>query len=291
MGREAASSPPRASANCLASSMFFCSLIPRPTATMISAWVRSTACLASLKTSCGLLRTTPSAMSTLHGLDRRGARAGFGLVAAESSVLESHKPGGIAGETDVGGELALEHLPGEEQLVAFFLIANAVADDGATHGGRELGNEIAHLIGVRHEHEPRLLVGDELFERSRRRRRGCRGRASAIRARRPCESFLPAISWASGRTLAPSTAASSVQPVSAARAWPAARISQVTRLSFPSRCSAMTRMVSGINSRGLGIRESDYSTRTSLRSFSTSFLATSAGGPSRNSVFLVFWGT
>ena len=39
MGRDAASSPPSASANCLASSIFFCSLIPRPTETMISAWV------------------------------------------------------------------------------------------------------------------------------------------------------------------------------------------------------------------------------------------------------------
>jgi hypothetical protein len=44
-------------------SIFFCS-DPAPEGTMISACIESTACLASLKTSCGLFRTTPSPMLT-----------------------------------------------------------------------------------------------------------------------------------------------------------------------------------------------------------------------------------
>ena len=73
--------------------------------------------------------------------------------------------GASPSEADVGGELALEHLAGEEQLAVFVLEADAVADDGASHGGGELGDEVAHLIGVRHQHQLRLLRGEELFER------------------------------------------------------------------------------------------------------------------------------
>ena len=243
MGREAASSPPRASANCLAISMFFCSLIPRPTETMISACVRSTACLASLKTSCGLLRMTPSAISTADGFDRSGAGASFDFVSAKCSVLESHEPRGVAGEADVGGELALEHLAGEEQLVAIFFVADAVADGGASHRGREFGDEVAHLIGVRHQHQLGLLGGDELFER------GGEGVGSVgLELRRLDRVNLGDFScarlrWRELRLPRPTTAASSVQPVSAARAWPAVRVSQETRFSLPSRCSTMTRIV------------------------------------------------
>ena len=54
-------------------------------------------------------------------------------------------------------ELALKHLAREDELVAFFLIADRIADDGAFHRGRQLGNEVAHLVGVRHQDELRLL--------------------------------------------------------------------------------------------------------------------------------------
>ena len=123
MGREAASSPPNASANCLAISMFFCSLIPRPTATMISAWVRSTACLASLKTSCGLLRTTPSAIFTFT-VSTGAALAPLRLYLRgrlRSGKLRTMERGGKA---DVSRQFALEHLACEQELVGFLLEAN-----------------------------------------------------------------------------------------------------------------------------------------------------------------------
>ena len=41
---------------------------------------------------------------------------------------------------------------------AFLVLeADAVADDGASHGRRELGNEVAHLVGMRHQHQLRLF--------------------------------------------------------------------------------------------------------------------------------------
>src|SRR5208282_5136716 len=56
IGREAAISPPRALATASASGIFSGALMPRPTATMSGAWVRSTADFASLKRSRGLVR-------------------------------------------------------------------------------------------------------------------------------------------------------------------------------------------------------------------------------------------
>src|SRR5208282_2714111 len=75
----------------------------------------------------------------------------------------------------VGRELALEHLPHEQQLVSFLLIAGAVADQRPSQRGRELGRKVAHLIGVRHEHQRGLLVSDERLERGYERIRRVRG--------------------------------------------------------------------------------------------------------------------
>src|SRR6266849_4394770 len=95
MGRDAASSPPSSLASFSASGIFSGALIPRPTATMIGACVKSTACLASRNSSSGLERREP----------RRRAL-----------------------ERDVRGGLALKHLPDEDQPAAFIAIANAVGD-------------------------------------------------------------------------------------------------------------------------------------------------------------------
>src|ERR1700730_9155959 len=62
-------------------------------------------------------------------------------------------------------------------------------------------------------------------------------------------TFLAATSRASSATLAPTTAASRVQPVAAAMAWAAVMVSRETRFSLPSRCSMTTRIVSGIRNQ------------------------------------------
>ena len=123
---------------------------------MISACVRSTACLASLKTSCGLLRITAVGNFDIHSLNRSGARPGLSLVPSECPVLKCDEPRSIAGEAHICRQLALEHLPREYQLAALVLESNAVADHGASHSGCQLGHKIAHLISVRHQHEFRL---------------------------------------------------------------------------------------------------------------------------------------
>ena len=57
-----------------------------------------------------------------------------------------------------------------------------------------------------------------------------------------------ATSAATDAMLLPITAASTVQPVCLASACAPARVSKETRFSLPSRCSAITRIVSAISS-------------------------------------------
>src|SRR5580698_10006215 len=100
----------------------------------------------------------------IHGFDGSCTCACFSLISAERSVLECDEPGSIGSEADVGSELALKHLAGEDELSAFAFEADAIADDGASHGSRKLGNKVADLVGVRHQDELRLLGFEELLE-------------------------------------------------------------------------------------------------------------------------------
>ena len=178
-------SPPSASANCLAISIFFCSLMPRPTATMISACVRSTACLASLKDFRRFVADHAIRDVDGHRLDRSCAGAGFGLVAAKCAVLEGGEPWASLVKLTSAASFALKHLASEDELAAFVLESDAVANNGTSHGRRKLRDEIAHLVGVRHQYELRLLGAEEIVLGLRRKRRAYTGRASRIRSHRP----------------------------------------------------------------------------------------------------------
>ncbi len=68
-------------------------------------------------------------------------------------------------ETHVGNKLALKYLAREGQLAAFVLVADGVGDGGGAERSREFGNEIAHLIRVRHEHEFHGMLREEILER------------------------------------------------------------------------------------------------------------------------------
>ena len=244
MGREAAISPPSAVASCLASSIFFCSLMPRPTETMISAWVRSTACLASLK-SFGLVANHAVGDFDVHGFDRSGRAARFHFVSAKCAVLEGREPWGIAGEADIGGEFALEHLASEQQLAAFVLVSDGVADERAVQRRREFRGKVAHLVGVRHQHQLGLLLLDKAFQRGRE-----TVRSVGLELRRldgvHFADFLCRNFAGNAATPLPTTAASSAHPVWAAMACAPVRVSHETRFSLPSRCSTTTRIVSAI---------------------------------------------
>src|SRR5439155_24342451 len=88
----------------------------------------------------------------------------FDVSPAKCSVLKSHEPSRITGKAHIGGQIALEHLAGKNQLIAVFLIANAVADPGARHWRGQLGSEVAHLIGMLNEHQLRLHRFEELLQ-------------------------------------------------------------------------------------------------------------------------------
>ena len=66
---------------------------------------------------------------------------------------------------NIGSKFALEHLAGKEQRVAFFFVANYVADRRGAERGGKFGDEVAHLVGVRHQDELGLFAGNELLER------------------------------------------------------------------------------------------------------------------------------
>ena len=59
------------------------------------------------------------------------------------------------------------------------LVPGAVADDTASELRGQLRREIAYLVGMRHEHQLRLLLGDEMLERG-----GERIRRVALQRRR-----------------------------------------------------------------------------------------------------------
>ena len=113
MGRDAASSPPSASANCLAISIFFCSLMPRPTAHDDFRLRQVDRLLGFLEDFLRLVADDAVGDFNFHGFDRSRACAGFGLVPAKRAVLKRCEPWSVAGETHVGGQLALKHLPGK----------------------------------------------------------------------------------------------------------------------------------------------------------------------------------
>src|SRR6516165_8217683 len=89
IGRDAARSPPRASANC------HDDLRLREVDGLFG----------FLEDFLRLVADDAISDVDIHGFDRCRAGSGFGLVSAESTVLKRDEPGSVAGETYVGREL------------------------------------------------------------------------------------------------------------------------------------------------------------------------------------------
>ena len=94
-----------------------------------------------------------------------GGCAGLSFIATESASLKGNKVGRRAGERNVGSEFALKHLAGEDQLVTVLAETNGVTDERALERSGQLRSEVAHLIGVRHQHQRGLFLIDKVFER------------------------------------------------------------------------------------------------------------------------------
>ena len=101
----------------------------------------------------------------VHGFNRSGGCAGFSFVATECAGLEGNKVRRGAGKRNVGSELALEHLAGKDQLATVFAEADSVTDERALERRGQLRSEVAHLVSVRHQHQRGLFLVDEVFER------------------------------------------------------------------------------------------------------------------------------
>ena len=58
----------------------------------------------------------------------------------------------------------MKHLPGEQQLAIFVLVADGVGDQSTVQRQGQPGGKIAHLVGVGKEHQLRLLAQDKLLQ-------------------------------------------------------------------------------------------------------------------------------
>ena len=142
--------------------------MPRPTETRMGACVRSTACLASRKSSSGLVRICSGFRSTLTGFTGALPLACFVARSARNALAWNDAiHGGVACEDDVRGGAALKHLAHEDEFAVLVAVADAIADHSLAHRRGELGREIANLVGVRQQDQIGLRAFDHLAQRER----------------------------------------------------------------------------------------------------------------------------
>ena len=120
----------------------------------MGACVRSTACLASRKSSSGLVRICSGFSSTLTAVTGALPLACFAARSARNApAWNDANHGALAGEDHVRRGLALKHLAHEDQVAVFVAVADAVADHSLAERGGQLRREVAHLIGVRQQNQ------------------------------------------------------------------------------------------------------------------------------------------
>ena len=127
---------------------------------MISACERSTACLASWNGASGRVRICAGGWRSTC-LD--GAAPASHLVATIGADLEACKPRPVARQRNIGREFSLKHLPREEQLSALEFAAHRVAHQQRTQRSCELGRKVAYLVGMRKQHQLRLVGSMNVF--------------------------------------------------------------------------------------------------------------------------------
>src|SRR6516165_10000857 len=86
-------------------------------------------------------------------------------ICAKRTRLKRGKPGSRSDERHVRCGLALKHLADKHKLSTLVPKADAVADHTLAEHRRELGREIAHLIGMREKDQVWLRRFDDLSER------------------------------------------------------------------------------------------------------------------------------
>ena len=172
--------------------------MPRPTATMRSAWPRSTAWRASWNGGSTVWRDGARRAPRSSALTAAGAPPGDG-VGAERADLAGDDGRAVALRRHLGHELALEHRPQERGARAAALHAHDVGHERRAQARRQARRVVPRLVGVRHDHEPRRRLA-----RSRRPRPPPARRAYTTPARRPRRSATsPTPASASCRAASP----------------------------------------------------------------------------------------
>src|SRR5579872_7221031 len=189
IGRDAARSPPSASANCFDVNIFL--LFDAASDRNDNLRLRQIHRLLRLLEHFLRVVTNDSVGNiNIHRLNRSRTSSSLGFVAAKCSALERREPWRVAREGNVSRELPLKHLPREYQLAALMPASDAIADHRSPHGSRELRHEIAYLIRMRHEHQLGLLRREEVLQP-----RGKRVRSVRLKLRRldriDLRDFLP----------------------------------------------------------------------------------------------------
>ena len=114
MGREAASSPPSASASCLRQFDVFLLLDAASDGNDDVCLRQIDGLLGFFEDLLRLIADDAVGDFDVHRFDGRGACTRFHFVSAKRTVLERHEPRRFAGKAHVGGEFSLEHLASEK---------------------------------------------------------------------------------------------------------------------------------------------------------------------------------
>ena len=96
----------------------------------------------------------------LRGERFDGGRSGFQGVGAVGARLHGSEVGRIAGEAHVHVELALKELAHQHEFAILDAMADHVADRYAAERGGQLRQKVAHLVGVREDHD----LGARVFD-------------------------------------------------------------------------------------------------------------------------------
>ena len=130
--------------------------MPRPTETMISAAVRSTARAASRNGASGFCRICSA--SECRSERFHGRRAAFQRIRPPRACLQRGEHRTRAAHPHIAVQLALKELAHERQRSGFHARRDHVAHQHLRKPRGQLGREIADLIGVREQHQRRAVL-------------------------------------------------------------------------------------------------------------------------------------
>ena len=139
MGRDAAISPPSASAKLLGEFDVLLLLDAAADGDDDFRLREIDGLLGFLEDLRGLLRMHAVGDLDVYGFDRAAHRPSSAWSPRKAPFWNVTNHGPSPAKRHVGGELALEHLPGEEQLAALVLVADGVADQRAASAVASLG--------------------------------------------------------------------------------------------------------------------------------------------------------